>query len=318
MYKLNWLAVFIFLTSITACDSEDKFFSRTVIEVNQHSMSVKEFSEKVSKRLRQFDSLSAKNPAHLFRIKESVLKDFVIECFTRDWAKAHGIELSKEEVEKSVHQLRSKYPDDLSLRRALTQEQISIEEWQKQSEIQILKDKVLSELTKSLTPPTVDQIKDIYVKNKNHFLEPERAQLRQIVLSKESDAELVFEKLKKGAAFEELAKKYSVAPEKEKGGNLGWMEKGVLPVFDQAFKLKLWQHSEIIKSDFGFHIIELLAKEPAKTLTLEQADKQIRSQLMEEKVKAVYKKWLEEQARLAKVKRDDTLIKSIYVETKPK
>jgi len=67
-------------------------------------------------------------------------------------------------------------------------------------------------------------------------------------------------KLKSGVPFEKLAKEYSQDPgSASKGGELGWMDRGMMPsAFDDAlFKLEKGQLSGIVKSSFGYHIIKL-------------------------------------------------------------
>ena len=86
-------------------------------------------------------------------------------------------------------------------------------------------------------------------------------------------AEKVLEMAKKGANFEELAKKYSEDDgTKAKGGDLGWIQKGqTVPEFENAaFALKKGEISGLVKSMFGFHIIKMIDREEARTKTLDE------------------------------------------------
>jgi len=78
----------------------------------------------------------------------------------------------------------------------------------------------------------------------------------------------VYEKLKTGEDFAELAKKYSDDPgSKEKGGDLGFFgRRTMVKPFDKtAFELNIGQISDIITTNFGFHIIKLIDKRPYPT-----------------------------------------------------
>jgi peptidyl-prolyl cis-trans isomerase D len=84
----------------------------------------------------------------------------------------------------------------------------------------------------------------------------------------------VLAKLNKGAKFEDLAKQYSEdASTKDKGGDLGWiLEKQTVPEFEKAaFSLAKGGTSDLVKTQFGFHIIRLVDRETARTLSLDEA-----------------------------------------------
>ncbi|MBN2411551.1 peptidyl-prolyl cis-trans isomerase [candidate division KSB1 bacterium] len=73
-----------------------------------------------------------------------------------------------------------------------------------------------------------------------------------------AEIEELLAKIKDGADFAELARQYSDCPSKQNGGNLGKFARGVMakPFEDAAFKLKKDQISEIVETDFGYHIIK--------------------------------------------------------------
>ncbi len=88
---------------------------------------------------------------------------------------------------------------------------------------------------------------------------------------------------KKGANFEDLAKKYSEDPgTKDKGGDLGWITQGqTVPEFEKAaFSLPKGSISDLVKTQYGFHIIKILDKETAHTKTFDEVRDSIRSPLV--------------------------------------
>ena len=118
--------------------------------------------------------------------------------------------------------------------------------------------------------PSDAELHSAYERDKDRFRNPERVQARHILIkggtAPEEDAkakakaEEIVKQLKAGADFAELAKKDSQDPGSAfKGGELGWLVRGqtVKPFEDAAFSLKPKQISEPIKTQFGYHIIEV-------------------------------------------------------------
>jgi peptidyl-prolyl cis-trans isomerase D len=100
-------------------------------------------------------------------------------------------------------------------------------------------------------------------------------------------AEEVLKKAKSGANFEDLAKKYSEDDgTKPKGGDLGWIVEGqTVPEFQQAaFTLPKGSISDLVKTQYGFHIIKVLDHEQAHTKTFEEVRSAIEPTVLDEKV----------------------------------
>lgn len=79
-----------------------------------------------------------------------------------------------------------------------------------------------------------------------------------ILVEKQSQALKVFDELKAGGNFRELAKKYSMCPSGKRGGDLGQFGRGqMVREFEQvAFALKPGEVSEPVKTQFGYHVIK--------------------------------------------------------------
>ncbi len=102
-------------------------------------------------------------------------------------------------------------------------------------------------------------------------------------------AEDVLKKAKSGANFEDLAKKFSEDDgTKPKGGDLGWIVEGqTVPEFQQAaFTLPKGSISDLVKTQYGFHIIKVLDHEQAHTKTFEEVRSTIEPTVLDETVSA--------------------------------
>lgn len=308
--------VFCFLT-LTACFSQERaVLNRTVLSVNGHEVSAKEFADRLAIRLKSFDALYAKEESNLERAKEETVHAFLLEFIARDFAAKSSITIDKNDVDAEVASVRSKYPDEFAFRRAFADENLSIEKWRHDLEFSLLQKKIFATVTASAKAPTEAEMKAHFEANRPQFHQPAKVRLRQIVLEKEDDAKRIIEELSEGAKFAELARKFSIAPESANGGDTGWIEKGTLEVFDQAFKMKEGARSKILKSPYGWHIYEVVKKEPEARLSFEGAKAKIRAHLTELKAQKLFASWLEEQVRKSTVKRNDGLIRAIKVTTK--
>lgn len=74
-----------------------------------------------------------------------------------------------------------------------------------------------------------------------------------------AETETLLEKLKAGEDFAALAEEYSDCPSSQQGGDLGYFKRGMMvkPFEDAAFSLNINEISEIVQSNFGYHIIKL-------------------------------------------------------------
>ena len=100
-------------------------------------------------------------------------------------------------------------------------------------------------------------------------------------------AEDVLKQAKHGANFEDLAKKYSEDDAtKPKGGDLGWIVEGqTVPEFQQAaFSLPKGAISDLVKTQYGFHIIKVLDHENAHIKSFEEVRDSILQPMLDEKV----------------------------------
>jgi len=110
----------------------------------------------------------------------------------------------------------------------------------------------------------------------------ETAEIRQ-------KAEDALKQANKGSNFEDLAKKYSEDDgSKTKGGDLGWIVEGqTVPEFQQAaFGLPKGSISDLVKTQYGFHIIKVLDHETAHTKSFEEVRDSIRQPVVEQKASA--------------------------------
>jgi len=156
-----------------------------------------------------------------------------------------------------------------------------------------------------------EEISEYYKENKEAFIKDEEYHLRHILVETQEEAEAILEKIRGGADFAELAKENSLCPSREKGGDLGFITRGmtIKPFEDAAFALKPGEISEVVKTQFGYHIIKLEEISPECQKTLEEAKVGIEFILLPEKQQQAFTRWLSSLKDEAQVKIEEELLR---------
>lgn len=164
-----------------------------------------------------------------------------------------------------------------------------------------------------------DELRKVYDLNREQYRVPERVKVRHILIktadkSKEEQAKLrakaedLLKQIKAGADFGKLARENSEDPgSKDKGGDLDWVARGqTVKNFEQAaFTLKPKQLSDVITTEYGFHILQVMEKEDARLKPFEE----VKAEIAKERQKqAVYDRMqaAAEQARALLLKNHST------------
>lgn len=148
--------------------------------------------------------------------------------------------------------------------------------------------------------PTETDLRRLYSQSPDTFRTPDRVKIRQILLktqgkpaSEESQvkakAEDLLKQIKAGADFADLAKKNSEDPASASNGGAmpDWLTHGQFssPEFDRvAFSLKPGQTSDLVKVDYGYHIVQVLQKEEARMKPFEEVKGDLASQYKKQRV----------------------------------
>jgi len=136
-----------------------------------------------------------------------------------------------------------------------------------------------------------EEVKSYYEENKAEFSEPEQVKASHILVESEDMAiEILAELEGNQLTFEEAAEKYSSCPSKQQGGDLGFFTRGqmVTAFEDAAFQLESGQTSEPVKTEYGWHIIRVAEKKPARQQPLDEVRDTLYEKLNSEKQYKLY------------------------------
>lgn len=134
------------------------------------------------------------------------------------------------------------------------------------------------------------EAKAFFESNQDLFKPEVSASAKHILVEDKETADKVLEEIKDGLSFADAAMKYSSCPSKEQGGALGEFTRGrMVPEFEEAtFKMKPGEISEPVKTQFGYHIIELESITNPEDVSFDEVKDQVMQQVTANKQNAAY------------------------------
>lgn len=181
---------------------------------------------------------------------------------------------------------------------------IGLQEYLKRTKQQILQQEVLRSEVYAKIAIEDQELRAYYEDHKDEYKKPTRFRVRELVLAKgatSGDLETakatlgkVQEDLKNGKTFEELVKQYSSSASKDTGGDLGWMEKGLMraPIEQAALSLKPGGISSPIETDKDIILIQLIESENDQARSFDEVKAQILEKLQEPKAQNAIQQYL--------------------------
>lgn len=277
-YKYVFLTIILVLVmGMTACKSNE-----VVAKVNKEVITKDEL----------YQILVEQNGA---QVLDSLISKKIID----QEAKKQNISISEDDLNKELDVLKNNYGGEAEFNNALEYYGYNVEDLKKDISMN-LKIKKLIEPSITITD---DEIVQYFEENKDTFNQEEQVRARHILVETEEKAKEVKVKLDAGGDFAELAKEYSFDGSKDIGGELGFFGRGrMVPEFEEAaFSLKINEISEPVKSQFGYHIIQVEERKEAKEAKLDESKDKIRESILNEKINEAYETWYQEKLKENKV-----------------
>jgi parvulin-like peptidyl-prolyl isomerase len=231
-------------------------------------------------------------------LKSTLLKGLVQQSQWEQAGAKMGVTVSEKEIDTRLDALKQQYfkGDDEKFQEELDKQGLTVEQVRDQLRARMLSDKIYKAVIDKVTV-TDAEIKAYYDGHKTQYLQPESREVRHILVKKEALADELYTKIKNGADFETLAKKYTEdTSSKEDGGELtAYKGKTVAPFDKFVFSAKVGELSQPIKTEFGWHVIEVLSDtKPPAPQPLAEAKDTISGTLLQEQQNAALKKWVDD------------------------
>ncbi len=216
-------------------------------------------------------------------------------------AKEMDVTVTDDELNERIKQIEDSVGGKKKLDKLLKEQNVTMAQLTEQVKASMLTDAVKEKVYEGVEISD-DKVKEYFddPANADQFKQPETRDVRHILTKTRAEAEEVRALLvadPSDANWKKLAKKYSEDPgSKDNGGALGPVSKGrMVPEFEKAaWSLKVDEISQPVKSQFGWHVIQVTAVTPAKTQTFEEAKERIRQMLLFQEQAKAWSEWLEQ------------------------
>jgi peptidyl-prolyl cis-trans isomerase C len=247
-------------------------------------------------------------------LKQRILNNLIARELMKQEIAKKGIKVDESEVNAQLDTVKkSTSPEDFA--NSLKQMNMTEESLKEHFASQLAVKKLVETELASKVAVTPEEVKAFYESNPDVFKTPEMVRASHILVKVDEKASpeekaKALEKIKgiqkriqAGEDFAEVAKEVSDCPSKTNGGDLNFFQKGQMvgPFENAAFSMKPGEVSDIVETEFGYHIIKLTDKKEPGTMTFDEIKPRIEQHLKSEKMSQEYPKYIEALKSKAKI-----------------
>ncbi|PIS37201.1 MAG: hypothetical protein COT35_07280 [Nitrospirae bacterium CG08_land_8_20_14_0_20_52_24] len=248
-------------------------------------------------------------------LRQEALKNLIEKELKYQEAVRLGLEVKKKVLKKELNKVIASYPSQKAFDERLkaghfTRDDV-IQEIRRNKLIELAYQKEVVEKVQVAE----EQAKSYYEKNKEKFVQPVQIHLRNILLkvppladdfekkTLRDKSEAIVKKVQEGLTFDEAVAQYSEGPDKEKGGDMGWLHKGRLaPEIEKAvMELKSGEIAGPFETFKGFYVFRLEKILPERMSPFDEVKEKLIAGLKERAVEERGKAWIEELKSKAKI-----------------
>lgn len=298
------LATLALAGGLLGCPEKDRAREDTsaVATINGEIIGKADFEQELARETSGEPLESPPTAEQVELVKRTLLSTMIDRTLLLQAARQSNVQVSPEEVDRRVLRISSDYPAE-GFSAALSQGQLSMADLKKKTAQLLTIEKLMEQHVYPRTAVTEEELRDYFEAHKDELAEPEQVRAAQIVVKGLDEARRIQGQLREGKKFGDLARKYSLSADAKVGGDLGFFPRGVMPEkFDEvAFSLGAGQTSDVVETEYGFHLFRVMEKKPARRKELSEVRKQIEEKLLEEKrsrAQADYLKALKDRAQI--------------------
>jgi len=223
------------------------------------------------------DTLSNMDQLAINALKNNVLKQMINSELLLQQASNDKITIPGDEINSEIDKIKNNFGSEEEFDSILKANNITLSQLKEDIERNLMINRLL-ENTKNKIVISDEELKKYFDENEKSLFEPEKVHARHILVETEKEAMEIISQLQEGIIdFAELAKEKSTGPSSENGGDLGFFTRGqMVKEFEEiAFALQPGEISEVVKTQFGFHIIKCEERKDEYQPTFEESKDKI-------------------------------------------
>jgi parvulin-like peptidyl-prolyl isomerase len=309
------LALVVPVLLLTACGADEKKVpAGAIAAVGSGVVTQEQFDQIWAQAEAQYKSqenapaFPDEGTASYNQLKASIVNYLVQNQIIKDKAAEMKVTVTDKQFQERMKQIVQQVGGQKKLDKLLKEQSVTQPQLEEQLKSQMLQDAVQQKVYADIKVSEAD-LKKYFEDpaNESQFNVPESVDARHILVKTKAEAEKVRALLEadgSDANWKKVAAEYSTDPgSKDSGGSLGNFPRGrmVKPFEEVAFAAKVGDISAPVKSQFGYHIIEVTKKTPGSTQTFEEAKATIEQQLKYQKQATAWENWLKQAIKAAGV-----------------
>lgn len=252
----------------------------------------------------------------LKKAQEGMLNRMIDDILIEQESLRLGIKITDEEITGTIQNILAQKNLTMNdFEKILDKEGMSLEGYKKEVKQQMTRSRVIRRELRTAISVTDEEIGEYYTQHRAEYEGQQAVRIKQIVLlfpekidndgkqKMKADMEEILKRLKTGEPFEKLASQFSQGPTAKQGGDIGFVEKGVMtPEIEQvAFSLEPGQMSDVIESSTGFSIITVTDKRGEGTRMAESVRDEIKDKLLDAKMDKKIEEWINDLRKKAHI-----------------
>jgi peptidyl-prolyl cis-trans isomerase C len=228
------------------------------------------------------------------KVYRGILNQLVTLHLLLQEARARNVSVAEGDINARVDRVKKQFPNEQDFTKALASRNMTVEALREEARTELLVARMVEAEVKPKIQIQETDVKEFYDKNPQQFQQPETYRASHILIRVEANAteaqkkearakaEALLKQIQGGADFATVARENSQDGSASNGGDLNFFRKGqMVPAFEQAVQaLKVGEVSGVVETQFGYHVIKLTDRRPARTVPLAEVSTKIGQFLM--------------------------------------